>query len=111
MPGHADWQEIARHPARHPKNRYELRRRDKIVSRSAVHIAPYLSLSRDRRYCADPTRRQLFLAGYGECARAWRNPAYRYDRVVIPQIAFSAVEEEKRTRAARLASLDDINLG
>lgn len=36
LPGHADWQEIARHPARHPKNRYELRRRDKIVFRFAV---------------------------------------------------------------------------
>jgi len=32
LPRHADWQEIARHPVRQPKNRYELRRRDKIVS-------------------------------------------------------------------------------
>lgn len=44
LPGHADWQEIARHPARHPKNRYELRRRDKIVSRSCPPIVSFSPL-------------------------------------------------------------------
>lgn len=45
LPEHADWQEIARHPARHPKNRYELRRRDKIVFRSIVSLVLSLLLS------------------------------------------------------------------
>lgn len=125
LPGHADWQEIARHPARHPvsKNRYELRRRDKIVFRSAVLLPAAIrclllsssSSSTILRRCSE--RRQLFLAAYSEhgantCALG---EILRTDTIELSycKIAFSAVAarrvwKRKRTRAS---SIGDINLG
>lgn len=116
LPGHADWQEIARHPARHPvsKNRYELRRRDKIVFRSAVLRAAIRCLpvplfpspsSTILRRCSE--RRQLFLAACSEhgantCALG---EILRTDTIELSycKIAFSAVAvwKRRRTRASK----------
>lgn len=109
QPGHTDWQEIAHHPARRPKNRYELRRRDKIVSRSAVPFPPSRLGSAILRRSYETT---AFSCGLWRTRGTWalgEIPAYRYDRVVMPQIGFSAAlavgeEERKRTRRARSAS-------
>jgi len=121
LPRHADWQEIARHPVRQPKNRYELRRRDKIVSLALPYPPPPPSslfsplLGRDRRYCANPTRRQLFLAGYGER----RASMYAHGEILCidtielsyRKSLFQPSRSQSRRERERTIRLGDINLG
>jgi len=80
--GYADWQEIAlalaRRPPRQPKNRYELRRRDKIIFRSPSPSPQSGSLVL--------LRGDSFFLRWTEKSRGPTR-----DRVVIPQIAFSVV--------------------
>jgi len=116
LPGHADWQEIARHPACHPKNRYELRRRDKIISRSVVPFSPSAPLSLFPLVDdIAPILRQLFLVDYSErrtstCALG---EILRIDTIELSyrKSFFQPRCRGEKENAPLVQHLSDINLG